>query len=528
MSDQTTDLRPSTPTSTSPGRLGRRLSRLLAGSAALAMSAAILGSGGTFVASAATGGVGGQPQTSVSTPSAVDTSTDPVVTAAARVSPAVVTIVTSSAITTTGLDQGQVPVDPGAGSQGQSQFGLPDGQTPVGVGSGFIFDQNGWILTNRHVVADAGTLTVQLADGRSFPATVYGTDTLTDLAIVKIEATGLPTATLGDSSSLAIGQTVIAVGDPLGEYPGTITTGVVSGVGRSLSDADVNLDDLIQTDAAINPGNSGGPLVDQNGDVVGIDTAMATSAQGIGFAIPINLARPLAEQALAGKELSRPWLGIRYQPLDAGIATRNGLSVNEGAWVTSGGDGAAVEAGGPADTAGLQENDVITAVDGTSVSVRHPLIELVGQHAPGETVTLTVRRGTSDRTVQVKLTTRATTTTATTPSTPVCRRHRRTLPHADDPGHTPGVVPCQPIRRADQGSAGLDDGVACGRGQRPVPAAARQTRRGRARRRAHEALDPRPLPVVLRRAADRIERALHRLGRPHARRGRDLLRRRWP
>jgi S1-C subfamily serine protease len=438
----TTQTAPPVDSTTSRPRLRRRL---LAGSAAIALSGAIVGSGGTMAALAVS--AAHQPVAATPTPAspvarlasvespaigssatgsatgpitaAVDTSRDVVVSAAARVSPAVVTIVTSSS-TPTSLDQGQGTADPGTGSVGRSQFGLPDGQTPIGLGSGVIFDSNGWILTNRHVVADGGTLTVQLADGRSFPAKVYGTDTLTDLAIVKIDAAGLPSATLADSSALAIGQTVIAVGDPLGEYPGTVTTGVVSGVGRSLQDTDINLDDLIQTDAAINPGNSGGPLVDENGDVVGIDTAMAVQAQGIGFAIPINLARPLAEQALAGKALSRPWLGIQYQPLDAGIATRNGLGVTEGAWITSGGNGTAVEQGGPADSAGLREGDVITAVDGTSVSVNHPLIELVGQHEPGDSVTLTVRRGTSDQTVSVKLTQRTTTQTPapTTPTVP--------------------------------------------------------------------------------------------------------------
>ena len=278
------------------------------------------------------------------------------------------------------------------------------------MGSGVIFDANGWILTNHHVVADGGTLTVQLSDGRSFPAKVYGSDTLTDLAIVKIDATGLPVATLGDSSALQVGQLAIAVGDPLGEYPGTVTAGVVSGLGRSISDATINLDDLIQTDAAINPGNSGGPLVDASGNVIGIDTAIAGSAQGIGFAIPINLARPLTQQALAGQPLSRPWLGIRYQPLDAGVATRNNVSVTAGAWITSGGSGTAIEAGSPAATAGLQENDVITAVNGTKVDTNHPLIELLASHAPGETINLTVRRGTADATVPVTLTTRQVTT----------------------------------------------------------------------------------------------------------------------
>jgi S1-C subfamily serine protease len=426
----------------------------MAGMALAMVGAAALASGGTVGALAAAGAldhrsitvVAGEAQArvaNVATPGAGSSrssamtaftgTNDTVVAAAARVSPAVVTIVSSSATGSTGsssqgqsqspFGQGQDPSVPSVPSQGDNgtqdnggstqnlqPYGIPQGQTPVSVGSGVIFDANGWILTNHHVVADGGTLTVQLSDGRSFPATVYGADTLTDLAIVKIDATGLPVATLGYTSGLQVGQLAIAVGDPLGEYPGTVTTGVVSGLGRSISDGSVNLDDLIQTDAAINPGNSGGPLVDQNGSVIGIDTAIAGSAQGIGFAIPVNLARPLTQQALAGQQLSRPWLGIRYQPLDAGIATRNNLSVTSGAWITSGSNGTAIEAGSPAATAGLQENDVITAVDGTRVDTNHPLVELLGSHAPGSAVTLTVRRGTTDTTVMVTLTTRQATT----------------------------------------------------------------------------------------------------------------------
>jgi serine protease Do len=296
------------------------------------------------------------------------------------------------------------------GSSGQTPYGIPTGQAPVGVGSGVIFDANGWILTNRHVVADGGTLTVQLSDGRAFPAKVYGVDTLTDLAIVKINATGLPAARLGNSSALAVGQFVVAVGDPLGQYPGTVTTGVVSGLGRSLAASAGSLDDLIQTDAAINPGNSGGPLVDATGAVIGIDTAIEPTAQGIGFAIPINVARPLTVQALAGEKLSRPWLGIRYEPLDAGLAARAGLAVTEGAWITGATNGAAIESGSPAATAGLRENDVITALDGTKVDTNHPLVELLAQHAPGSTVVLTVHRGSSDLAIRVTLTTRQATT----------------------------------------------------------------------------------------------------------------------
>jgi serine protease Do len=413
--------------------------RAFAGMAALAIAAAALASGGTTLAFIATGALDRPAVSVVSTDTParvadfVPSSTAPsagtggspgaaaapsstsVVSAAARVSPAVVTIITSSSAGSTGSGQSQLgqgnggSLTPG-GSQGQSLYGLPQGQTPVSVGSGVIFNANGWILTNHHVVADPGALTVQLADGRSFPATVYGTDTLTDLAIVKIAATGLPTATLGDSSTLQVGQTAIAVGDPLGQYPGTVTTGVVSGIDRSISDTTSRLDDLIQTDAAINPGNSGGPLVDSTGAVIGIDTAIAGSAQGIGFAIPINVARPLTEQALAGAKLVRPWVGIEYQSLTVGLAARNHLSVSAGAWITSSGSGAAVQAGSPAASAGLRENDIITALDGTKVDTSHPLVELLAAHAPGSSVTLTVRRGTTDMSVIVTLSTRPATT----------------------------------------------------------------------------------------------------------------------
>jgi len=438
--------------------------RAFAGMAALAIVAAALASGGTTLALVASGALvrpavtvvsanapadvvsyvtpasSGTSATGGSSNSAAAQTSGSVVSAAAQVSPAVVTIITSSAAGSTGSGQTQNPFGPGfdpfgqgngngsgggtqggngsngsgtlpgSGTQGQSLYGLPSGQTPVSVGSGVIFNSNGWILTNHHVVSDPGTLTVQLSDGRSFPATVYGTDTLTDLAIVKIDATGLPTATLGDSSALQLGQTVLAVGDPLGTYPGTVTVGVVSGVDRSITDTTGSLDDLIQTDAAINPGNSGGPLVATNGAVIGIDTAVAGSAQGIGFAILINVAIPLTQQALAGQKLARPWIGIQYQSLDAGLAARNSLSVSEGAWITSDGSGSAVQAGSPAATAGLRENDVITAVDGSKVDTNHPLVELLATHQPGSTVTLTVRRGTTDLTVQVTLATRPATT----------------------------------------------------------------------------------------------------------------------
>jgi serine protease Do len=172
------------------------------------------------------------------------------------------------------------------------------------VGSGFLFDSRGWILTNGHVVDGASSITVQLADGRQLPGQVYGIASSTDLAVVKVDATGLPVLTLGDSHGLALGQTVIAIGSPLGEFPDSVTTGVVSGLDRSISIRGIGtLDGLIQTDAAVNPGNSGGPLLDTLGRVVGVATATSGAAQGISFAIPIDAARSIMDAALAGKSI---------------------------------------------------------------------------------------------------------------------------------------------------------------------------------------------------------------------------------
>ena len=179
----------------------------------------------------------------------------------------------------------------------------------TGVGSGVIYDSNGWILTNHHVVSTSETVQVELKDGRIFTGTVYGIDTLTDLAIVKVDATDLPAAALGDSDALKVGQLVVAIGSPLGTYSNSVTSGIVSAKGRSIETDSENLNNLIQTDAAINPGNSGGPLLDANGAIVGINTAIATNSNGIGFAIPIDIARPIMEQAVAGEPLSRPYLG---------------------------------------------------------------------------------------------------------------------------------------------------------------------------------------------------------------------------
>ena len=254
-----------------------------------------------------------------------------IVDIAKAVSPAVVTIVAD----------GVTATDP------------TTGQTGVGTatGSGVIFDANGLILTNHHVVeGNPSKLTVNLKDGRSFDATIYGIDTLTDLAIVKVNATGLPTAPIGDSSTIQVGQQAIAIGSPLGTFTDSVTSGIISAVGRSIPVESGQLSNLIQTDTAINPGNSGGPLLDPSGKVIGINTAVAGQAQDIGFAIPINIARPIMAQASAGQALARPWLGVQFQTIDPTVKKANNLPVDNGAWI----GGARPTAGGPGGLGGRQ------------------------------------------------------------------------------------------------------------------------------------------------------------------------------
>jgi S1-C subfamily serine protease len=283
--------------------------------------------------------------------------------------------------------------------------GLTGGQA---TGTGFIYDSNGWILTNRHVVADADQLTVILADSRELEGRVYGIDTLTDLAIVKVDASGLPTVKIGSSSDLEQGQLAIAIGNPLGEFENTVTTGVISGLGRQIvaggqTSSSEQLNNLIQTDAAINPGNSGGPLLNSAGQVIGVNTAVSQDAQGIGFAIPIDVAKPIMDQAVNGQTLTRPWIGIFYQPVTKQLAKERDLPVETGVIVDSGGNQPAVFPNSPAADAGIKEGDVITEVDGSPVDAETDLAELMLPHRPGDTVTLHVLRGNSSQDISVKL-----------------------------------------------------------------------------------------------------------------------------
>ena len=306
--------------------------------------------------------------------------------AAEVISPAVVTITTQLGQTT----------DP---------FSLPS----TGVGSGFVFSADGWILTNHHVVADASQVSVQLQDGSQLTGQVYGIDTLTDLAIVKVDKTGLPVAAIGDSGNLKPGQLSIAIGSPLGTFTNSVTSGVISATGRSLVVSDPvsgqqeSLHNLIQTDAAINPGNSGGPLVDSDAQVIGVNTALAGNAQGIGFAIPINIAKPIMEEALAGQPLTRPWLGINYVPVDRSTADQNKLPIDYGAWLAPLSDGSSpVMSGSPAAAAGLQQGDIITAIGGHRIDAGAGLDDILSMYKPGDTISLDVLR--NGATIQLSLT----------------------------------------------------------------------------------------------------------------------------
>jgi S1-C subfamily serine protease len=362
-----------------------------------ALLSAALASGGTVVALNASGAFD-RPAPVASTPTvtSVGANNQPVtidessatINVAAKASPAVVRITVGGSVdTSTGI--------------------IPE----TGVGSGVIYDSRGWILTNRHVVEGSDTLSVELNDGRVLRGTVYGIDTLTDLAIVKVEGTDLPVAQLGQSSSLKVGQLVVAIGSPLGTYSNSVTSGIVSAKGRTITtDGNTNLNNLIQTDAAINPGNSGGPLLDAAANVVGINTAIAADSNGIGFAIPIDIARPIMEQALAGEQLARPYMGVVYRPIDKQFSETNNLPVDAGALVQQGGNQdsptPAVVSGSPADQAGIREGDIIVKVNDQAIDGDHPLDATLSEYAPGDTVTLELLRGGQSTTVQLTLGTR--------------------------------------------------------------------------------------------------------------------------
>jgi serine protease Do len=280
----------------------------------------------------------------------------------------------------------------------------------VGGGSGFIISQDGLILTNKHVVADAkASYSVLTNDGKTYAAKVLARDSNQDLAILKIDATGLPTVTLGDSNGLQLGQTAIAIGNALGQFSNTVSVGVVSGLDRSVtasapdSNAQETIAGVIQTDAAINPGNSGGPLLDLRGEVIGIDTAVASDAQNIGFAIPIDQAKSAISSVESTGQIQVPYLGVRYIPVDADLATSQKLSITYGALVRGDADGPAVESGSPAAKAGIQAEDIIESVNGQKIDAGHDLGNMVDQLSVGSTVTLVINRDGKEITLSATL-----------------------------------------------------------------------------------------------------------------------------
>lgn len=296
------------------------------------------------------------------------------------------------------------------------QYNQTSYDVPSGVGSGVIYDNQGHILTNNHVIEGAQELLVSLPDGRSFTAKLIGADAQTDLAVLQISGDNLPVAQLGDSKQLQVGDWVVAIGNALA-LPGgpTVTAGVVSALNRTVQEPGDTIGngqqssngpflfDVVQTSAPINPGNSGGPLVDLNGEVIGINTLVAgdtgngVSAQGIGFAISINAAKPIADQLVASGHVTHPYLGIRYVALNPVIAQQLGTNAKKGIAV------ATVVQSSPAASAGLRSRDIITAVDGTQIEDESTLAQALSTHKPGDKLSLTVLRGTNQSTVTVTL-----------------------------------------------------------------------------------------------------------------------------
>lgn len=338
-----------------------------------------------------------------------------------RVSPAVVSIVISKVPTAQTLDINAVPFNDLFGDNGSVNV-VPQKKTntgttttlekvEVGGGTGFIVSSDGLIVTNRHVVEDTeADYTVLFPDGTRLPAKVVDRDVLADVAILRVDKKDLPTVHFGDSSSIAIGQTVIAIGNALSEFHNTVTKGIISGTNRhvtagdGLSNDEV-IEEAIQTDAAINLGNSGGPLVDLEGNVIGMNTAVTQPAQNIGFAIPSNLVRKIAESVEKFGHIVRPRLGVQYQLIDVAFAKEKKLSVDHGALVVRGATKAdvAVIADSPAAKAGIEENDIILSIDGEQVDLDHSLGSLVYKHAPGDIITVVVNRADEEKTFQVTL-----------------------------------------------------------------------------------------------------------------------------
>lgn len=322
-----------------------------------------------------------------------------IIDAVEKVSPSVVTIGIKQTRRTGDLFEFN-PFDPFAPferRQGESK------EIEQDIGSGFIVGADGLIVTNKHVVssADKATYRVITNDDKTYEVTRIYRDPDNDMAILKIDATGLPVVVMGDSEKIKVGQLAIAIGTALGEFRNTVTTGVISGVGRGITaggffdDGGEKFDNVIQTDAAINPGNSGGPLLNSSGQVVGVNVAVSAQGQNIGFALPINTVKDAIANFNQTGQFDRPFLGVQYRMITRQMAILN--EIPEGAYVME------VVQGGPAEVAGVQSADIITKMDGEKLTESNDLAKIIGKKKVGNTMTLTVWRDEKESSFTVTL-----------------------------------------------------------------------------------------------------------------------------
>ncbi len=281
-----------------------------------------------------------------------------------------------------------------------------------GAGSGIVISSDGYVMTNKHVVPEGtNDVNITTADGQEYTdVKVVGRDPFNDIAFLKIQnVNNLTAAKIGDSSKIEIGQKVIAIGNALGEFSNSVTSGIISGKGRLVQAADSSgtsserLENLFQTDAAINSGNSGGPLLNLQGEIIGINTAIAEQSEGIGFAIPINDAKGMIKTVLEKGKVIKAYLGVRYITLTPAVASQLDLPIKQGAYVGSGSDDSAVMQNSPAAKAGIKSGDIIQKVNNSEINETTTLASLLGSYAPGDKITLTIWRSGKTQTVDVTL-----------------------------------------------------------------------------------------------------------------------------
>lgn len=343
---------------------------------------------------------------------------DTVVGAVKKAKPAVVSIVISKEVPKYSVsyqDNGGAN-DPFGGIFGnffQTPIYTPNGteKKQIGSGSGFLISADGLIVTNKHVVADTtATYEVLLNNGKTYTAKVLARDGVLDVALIKISASGLPFLNLGDSDALDVGESVIAIGNALGEFKNTVSVGVVSGLSRSITAGDnagqsERLDKVIQTDAAINPGNSGGPLLNLKGEVIGINVAVVQGSSNVGFALPVNSVKGAINSVIKTGKIERPYIGIRYINVTPELKTKNNLTVDYGVLVARGATASdiAVIPGSPADKAGIVENDIILEIDGIKINVDNDFASLIRNKKVGDTVNMKVLSKGVEKTLYLRL-----------------------------------------------------------------------------------------------------------------------------